>query len=93
MDDVGLKLVKRTEFTKLKGDLTHIGMISDLMNSQIFKGWIISLDFILTTSKLLEGCENAKFEGSDDFLQALLQIVECLSSIKKALIDAHDPIL
>lgn len=33
IDEVGTKLVKRTEFSKLKGDLAHIGIISDLMNS------------------------------------------------------------
>lgn len=57
-DKVGAKLIKRTEYTKLKGDLTHIAIILDLMNSQLFKGRLISLDFILTTSKLLEMCEN-----------------------------------
>ena len=92
-DKVGAKLIKRTEYTKLKGDLTHIAIILDLMNSQLFKGRLISLDFILTTSKLLEMCENQKFEGIEDFMHTLLMIVECLSSIRKALLDAHEPIL
>lgn len=92
-DRVGAKLIKWTEYTKLKGDLTHIAIILDLMNSQLFKGRLISLDFILTTSKLLEMCENQKFEGIEDFMHTLLMIVECLSSIRKALLDAHEPIL
>jgi serine/threonine-protein kinase ULK4 len=63
------------------------------MNSQLFKARLISLDFILTTSKLFEMCENQKFEGIEDFMHSLLMIVECLSSIRKALLDAHEPIL
>ena len=32
-DPIGEKLVKRTEFMKLRGDLAHIAIIGDLMNS------------------------------------------------------------
>jgi hypothetical protein len=47
-------IVKRPELKELNGDLTHVCIILDLMNSQIFKSRIISLDFIMTVSKMLE---------------------------------------
>lgn len=46
-------LVDRKEFKTLTGDLQHIAIVNDLMNSQIFKSRLVSLDFILTVSKLL----------------------------------------
>lgn len=87
------ELLKRQEFNELTGDLTHIAIILDLMNSQIFKSRIISLDYVNTISKLLELCEGITFTGSDEFLNVLLLIVECLSSVHKSLFDGHEPIL
>lgn len=87
------ELIIRQEFKDLNGDLTHISIILDLMNSQIFKTRIISLDFILTISKFLELTENAKFEGIEEFLDVVLKIVECLSSVHKCLFDGNEPIL
>ena len=55
------EIVLRQEFKELTGDLTHIYIILDLMNSQIFKSRIVSMDFIMTISKLLELSEGAKF--------------------------------
>ena len=71
----------------------HITIILDLMNSSIFKVRLVSMDFILTISKLIELSDNSKFEGHDDFMQIILMVVECLSSIRKAVLDAYEPIL
>jgi len=84
--------VRQGNVQNIKGDLQHIGIILDLMNSQLFKSRLVSLDFILTVSKLLERCESGKFDELEEFLNALLMIIECLSSIRKALIEAHEPI-
>jgi serine/threonine-protein kinase ULK4 len=86
-------ILKRQEFQELSGDLTHIVIILDLMNSQIFKSRIISLEFISTLSKLLELTEGTNFTGSDEFLNVILLIIECLSSVHKCLFEGHEPIL
>lgn len=67
-------LIKRNK--ELNGDLTYISIILDLMNSQIFKSRIISLDFIMTVSKMLELTEKADFTGVEEFLNIILLIVE-----------------
>lgn len=87
------ELITRQEFKDLSGDLTHISIILDLMNSQIFKSRIISLDFITNISAYLELTEKAKFEGVDEFLNMVLLIVECLSSVHKCLFDGNESIL
>ena len=87
------EIVLRQEFKELTGDLTHIYIILDLMNSQIFKSRIVSMDFIMTISKLLELSEGAKFMGTEEFLNIVLMIVECLSSVHKCLFDGNEPIL
>lgn len=77
------EIIQRAEFKELTGDLTHIYIILDLMNSQIFKSRIISLDFVMTISKVLELCEGASFQGTEEFLNIVLMIVECMSSVHK----------
>ena len=88
-DDV----LNRTDFKELAGDLTHFIIVLDLMNSQIFKSRIISTDFIVITSKLMELMEKATFTGCEEFLNTLLLIVECLSSVHKCLFEGHELIL
>lgn len=87
------EIIQRAEFKELTGDLTHIYIILDLMNSQIFKSRIISLDFVMTISKVLELCEGASFQGTEEFLNIVLMIVECMSSVHKWLFDGNEPIL
>ena len=77
------EVLNRQEYKDLKGDLTHFVIILDLMNSQIFKSRIISTEFIIITSKLLEMMEGASFTGSEEFLNILLLTIECLSSVHK----------
>jgi len=86
-------IIKRNEFKDLTGDLTHIGIVLDLMNSQIFRSRIISLEFIKIVSKLLETVDGATFTGVDEFLNSLLLIIECMSSVHKCLFKGHEPIL
>lgn len=86
-------IIKRPEFQELTGDITHIGIILDLMNSQIFKNRIISVEFIIIVSKLFEMIETAKLEGFEEFLNIVLLIVECMSSVQKCLFEAHEPTL
>ena len=69
-------ILKRTEFQTLNGDLTHFIIILDLMNSQIFKSRIISTEFIMITSKLLEQMDKATYTGCEEFMNILLLIIE-----------------
>ena len=86
-------ILDRQEYKELKGDLTHFIIILDLMNSQIFKSRIISTEFIIITSKLLELMERASFTGSQEFLNTLLSIIECFSSVQKSLFEGNELIL
>lgn len=86
-------ILDRQEYKELKGDLTHFIIILDLMNSQIFKSRIISTEFIIITSKLLEIMERASFTGSQEFLNTLLSIIECFSSVQKSLFEGNELIL
>lgn len=43
-------MIKRPDLKSLTASLQHIGIITDLMNSQIFKSKIIYVDFIIVLS-------------------------------------------
>lgn len=86
-------ILKRTEFQTLNGDLTHFIIVLDLMNSQIFKSRIISTEFVVISSKLLELMEKATYTGCEEFMNILLLIIECLSGVHKCLFEGNEIIL
>jgi hypothetical protein len=87
------KIISRTEFKVLKGNLTHIAIILDLINTNVLKSRIINTSFLKTISNFIENCEVDSFKGSEEFVNALLLIVESMSGNSKVLISMNESIL
>jgi len=84
---------KRKDFKNLKGHMTLVSLLLVLATSHLMKSRIVNDNFLEVISKLLNNCESTMFQGADEFLNAVLAIVESISSNQKILFNNSIPIL
>jgi hypothetical protein len=75
------RLVGRGEFESLKqsGNMLYIAIILDLMQAQCVKARIVNYGFVRSIATLIDNChlqDGYSFTGAEEFLNALLLIVE-----------------
>lgn len=87
------KVINRSEFEQLSGNLIYVAIILDLLNAQAVKNRIVSYPFIRSIATLIDNCDIYSFQGAEEFLNALLLITESLSSNQKILMQMNEPIL
>lgn len=75
------KVLTRTDFKNLKqGNLFFISVILDLQANSVIKNRMVNYPFIRSIASLIDVCEPDGFAGADEFLKALLLIVESVSA-------------
>jgi len=87
------RVLQRSEFKSLQGNLVHIAIILDLHNTQVIRNRIVTVPFIRSIATLIDSCDVYSFPGADEFINALLLIAESLSSNTKVLLAMAEPIL
>lgn len=95
----------RPEFENLPqqggSNMIYIAIILDLLQAQCVKARIVNYGFIRSIATLIDnvncgggGSEQPNsFQGAEEFLNALLLIVESISSSQKILLQMSDPII
>jgi hypothetical protein len=76
--------------------MIYIAIILDLMQAQCVKARIVNYGFIRCIATLIDNCqlqEGYTFAGAEEFLNALLLIVESISSNQKLLLQLAEPII
>jgi hypothetical protein len=66
------------DFRQLKGNMTYISIILGLNSSPGLKNRIVSPPFIRSIATLLDNCDVYSFPGADEFINALLLVVESI---------------
>jgi serine/threonine protein kinase len=84
---------RRRDFKNLKGHMTLVSLILVLATSHLMKSRIINEHFLEVISNMLEVCEPSMFQGADEFINAVLAIIESISSNQKTLFNNSIPIL
>ena len=77
----------------LKGNMILIVVLQELIATQSMKSLLINHRFIQLISHLIEYSEIKPFPGQTEFKEALLLIVEGMSTNSKILIQFHEPIM
>jgi len=75
-------VLTRSDFKTLKqGNLFFISVILDLQVNSVIKSRMINYPFIRSIASLIDVCDpNGSFNGAEEFLNALLLIVESISA-------------
>ena len=84
--------INRSEFEHLQGNMVYVAIILDLLQSQHLKNRLVNYPFIRSIATLIDNSVDI-FPGAEEFLNALLLIVESISSSQKLLLQLYDPIL
>ena len=87
------KIINRSEFEHLQGNLIYIAIILDLQGAQVIRNRIVTHPFIRSIATLIDNCDIYSFQGAEEFLNALLLISESMSSNQKILLQMNDPII
>ncbi len=66
--------------------MIYISIILDLLQAQNIKSRIVNYAFIRSIATLIDNCDIYTFQGAEEFLNALLLIVESMSSNQKILL-------
>ena len=84
----------RTEFETLHGgNLIYIAIILDLMAASTLKQRLVNAPFIQSIATLIDNTEIFAFQGAEEFLNALLLIVENMSSQQKVLLQMSESVV
>jgi hypothetical protein len=84
---------RRRDFKNLRGHMTLISLILVAVTSNLMKSRIVTEHFLEVISNLLNRCEPSLFLGADEFTNAVLAIVESISSTQKTLFNNSIPII
>lgn len=98
--------INRPEFETLQqgGNMMYIAIVLDILQAQCIKGRIVTYGFIKSIATLIDNCfsssssitgeedgiYNSSFPGAEEFLKALLLIVEGVVANQKILLSMSD---
>lgn len=84
---------RRMDFKNLKGHMTLVSLILVAISSHLMKTRIVNEQFLESISHMLNITEPMMFLGADEFINAVLAIVESISGNQKTLFNYSVPIL
>ena len=90
---VSMIMERRKDFKNLTGHMTLVSLLLVSVNSGLMKNRIINEHFLSVIANILKSCEVTMFQGADEFVNAVLAIVESFSANQKSLMNNTIPTL
>ena len=84
---------RRMDFKNLKGHMTLTSLILAATSSHLMKSRIVNENFLESISHMLNISESMLFLGADEFINAVLAIIESISGNQKTLYNYWIPVL
>lgn len=90
---VDLVMDRRKDFKNLKGHMTLVSLLLVAVNSSLLKNRIVNDHFLNVLGNIMSSCDTNLFNGADEFMNAVIAIVESISTNNKTLFNNTIPIL